>query len=340
MKINKHIVIVRSTIKNLSSMSQFSCDALKITLSKHYRKVSVHIVNNINDLETLVIINPDLAFMGMQSIPNIMDYSTNILLAQYLNDNNIATTGSGADSHILEHSKSLAKQRILDTGLATSAYFVARQNTPILEAENILKFPLFVKPLDMGGGSGIDSMSVVHDFTQLLNKVDFISTEFATDSLVEEYLDGREFSVAILQKEDSDEYLSMPLELIAPEDEFGSRILSGTVKDQDTETFSSVIDLTLKRKLSDFAIEIFKSLGARDYGRIDIRLNSAGIPQFLEANLIPSIIEGFGNFPKACLLNENLDYETIILRIASLAFARKVAETEVIVNTSLQPLAI
>lgn len=46
------------------------------------------------------------------------------------------------------------------------------------------------------------------------------------------------------------------------------------------------------------------------------------MPNFLEANLIPSLIEGFGNFPKACLLNENLDYESIILRIVNLAFAK------------------
>ncbi len=342
MKINKHIVIVRTTIKSLSSMSQMSCDALQTMLSKHYKKVSVHIVNNIDDLEALIVIQPDLAFMGMQSIPN-EDGRLNgsgIWVSQYLEDNGITTTGSSSNSHRLEHSKSLAKQRIIDSGLATSAYYVVRQNTPIIEAENFLDFPLFVKPLDMGGGSGIDSLSVVRSFSQLVSKVNSISNDFSSDSLVEEYLDGREFSVAILQEENSEKFLSMPLELIAPVDEFGSRLLSSIVKEQDTETFSPVSDLDLKTALSDFALNIFKALGARDYGRIDIRLNSMGIPQFLEANLIPSIIEGFGNFPKACLLNENLDYETIILRITNLAFARQQKQDLPLTLSTLLPLTI
>jgi len=42
----------------------------------------------------------------------------------------------------------------------------------------------------------------------------------------------------------------------------------------------------------------------------------------LEANLIPSLIENYGSFPKACMLNDNLDYEPMILRIVHLAAAR------------------
>jgi D-alanine-D-alanine ligase len=124
----------------------------------------------------------------------------------------------------------------------------------------------------------------------------------------------------------------MPLELIAPKDESGSRLLSNNVKINDTEKFALVKDTVLNLRLSELATDIFIAIGARDYGRIDIRLDASGVPQFLEANLIPSIIEDYGNFPKACLLNKNLSYEKIILQIVDLAFARDVPDDSFVYN--------
>jgi D-alanine-D-alanine ligase len=336
MKIRKHIVIVRTSIKQLSSMSQVSCDALVALLSKHYEKVSVHIVNNLDDLKSLVSLKPDVVFLGMPVIPLVeglkLNNSSDIWLSQYLDENEIVYTGSVAFAHKLERNKALAKQKVLDAGLDSSAYFVARQKTSVKESSIKLNFPMFVKPLDRGGGLGIDSQSVVHNFAELESKISAIATDLGSDSLVEEYLDGREFSVAILRDKYSEDYHAMPLELIAPKDESGSRLLSNNVKINDTEKFALVKDTVLNLRLSELATDIFIAIGARDYGRIDIRLDASGVPQFLEANLIPSIIEDYGNFPKACLLNKNLSYEKIILQIVDLAFARDVPDDSFVYN--------
>lgn len=326
-KINKHIEIVRSSVKELSSMSKLSCDALYEVLSRNFERVGVSTVNSLGDLEKLVSLNPDLAFMGMQSIPSVdgadLINSPKIWLSKYLDEKGILCTGSEMSAHKLGSNKALAKKRILGAGLNTSAFFVAKQNMSISKECEFMSYPMFVKPLDRGGGLGVDSLSVVRNHKQLVSKIHSIASKFGSDSIVEEYLDGREFSIAILHDDPTDENIAMPIELIAPEDEFGSRLLSMQVKTEDTETFARVIDLDLKNRLSVLAKDIFTALGARDYGRIDIRLDASGAPQFLEANLIPSIIEGFGNFPKACLLNNELSYESMILRIVDLAFKRE-----------------
>jgi D-alanine-D-alanine ligase-like ATP-grasp enzyme len=122
----------------------------------------------------------------------------------------------------------------------------------------------------------------------------------------------------------------MSLELIAPKDINGDRILSKEVKSDDTETYSVVLDRKIKFRVEKLALEAFEALGARDYGRIDIRLDSAGNPQFLEANLIPSLLENYGNFPKACMLNESITFGTMLQRIIDLANTRK--PTSSIVN--------
>jgi hypothetical protein len=78
-------------------------------------------------------------------------------------------------------------------------------------------------------------------------------------------------------------------------------------------------------------------------------LDKTGTPQFLEANLIPSLISGYGSFPKACVLNIDLDYEPMILSIVRLALMRRLNLREYIpepkplnniVTSSLEPALV
>jgi len=324
-KIQKHIEIVRSTVSSLNSLSSRSANAIEKTLKLHYSHVHISIVNTLSDLQDLVAKQPDLVFAGMKYVPlspSLGFYdSPKIWLSEYLDDAGIAFTGSGRLAHELEHSKDLAKQRVLDAGLLTSAFYVIRKDNTFHSAPKTLDYPVFIKPLDRGGGQGIDSESVAHDYQALKNKVESLAAKYNADSLIEKYLSGREFSVAVLKGDAG--YFTMPLELIAPQDSNGARILSARVKSAESETFAPVRDQELKAELNELALNVFHALGARDYGRIDIRLDDENIPHFLEANLIPSLIEGYGNFPKACLLNRGMAYEAMLLHIVELGLARQ-----------------
>ncbi len=333
-KIQKHIEIVSSTISSLSSMSQKSRDAVLAVLTKHYAEVGITIVNNLSDLEALIALKPDLVFLGMKFIPlnPLLGFQDpdKIWISQYLDEHGIAYTGSSQQAHELELNKPLAKLRVLDAGLQTSPFYVVKQNQPFTQGDIHLTYPLFTKPTDRGGGRGIDSASVAYNFEQLQSKVQSITAEIQSDSLIEEYLPGREISVAILKDEHSNEFLVMPIERIVPPDEYGVRMLSPQVKHADAGLSVAVTDTSVKAKVTSLAINAFHTLGARDYGRIDIRLDAFDRPHFLEANLIPSIIEGYGNFPKACVLNVKLDYEPMVLSIVRLGLARNLDINEVV----------
>jgi D-alanine-D-alanine ligase len=307
-------------------MSRVSSDAILAVLSKQYAKVGVTTVNNLSDLEALVALQPDLVFLGMKFVP--VDPSSGrqgpkVWLADYLDEYDIAYTGSGQRAHELELDKHLAKQRALEAGLSTAPFCVVSQNQKLSRKDMRLTFPLFIKPTNRGGGLGVNSDSVANNFYELETKVQSIAANLGSDSLVEEYLPGREFSVAILKDEASEEFAVMPVELIAPPDERGLLLLSGKVKSSNSERVIAVTDEIIKSKVTALAIDAFEALGARDYGRIDIRLDKEGTPHFLEANLIPSLISGYGSFPKACALNINLDYEQMILSIVRLGLARQ-----------------
>lgn len=309
-------------------MSQVSCEAVQTVLRKQFSSVRICLVNNLSDLEALLKRKPGLIFLGMEFIPfNSLlgrEDPNRIWLSELLERQGIPCTGSSQAAHFLQRDKPLAKQRVLDSGLKTAPFFTVRSNQMDDLHGCETNFPMFVKPTNRGGGSGVDSNSVVLNKEQLRAKVHSISSNLQANCLVEEYLSGREFSVAILKQEKGDNYQMMPIELIAPPDVNGSRLLSKKVKSDNSEKVLAVSDPAIHDSVCDLALKVFDALGARDYGRIDIRLDASGCPCFLEANLIPSLISGYGSFPKACLLNFNLELEQVIMRIVHLGLAHKV----------------
>lgn len=321
-KIHKHIEIVRSTTCILSSMSQKSCRAIFATLNRHYSTVGISVVNNISDLEALALKQPDLVFMGMKYIPG-KEPDSKIWISEYLDQMGITHTGSNQRAIEFDLNKPSAKRRVHELGIAT-ARFVVIKREQMGEATDInkLTFPLFVKPTNLGGGTGIDETSIVHNMRELRTKVSSITQSHVTDVLVEEYLPGREFSVAILKSLGSSKLLAMPIELVAPVNAQGNPVLSQAIKFANEEVVLAVIDPKMYRRVTAIAIDVFNALGARDYGRIDIRLDKYGAPHFLEANLIPSLISGYGSFPKACELIMAMNYEDMILGITNLGFDR------------------
>jgi len=340
LKTNKRIEIVRSTKTWLSSMSQESCDAIFAVLNENYLDVRISTVNDLADLKSLVSRKPDLVFLGMKFIPDdnttYSQHSSKIWITEYLDDYGIAYTGSNKIAHERSVDKGLAKERMVSAGVNTSSYFIVSQNqlSTLQAMPSDLDFPLFVKPSNRGGGLGIDSKSVVNTQIELEAKVRSIARDLGSDSLLEKYLPGREFSVAILKFESTGLLVPMPIELIAQPDEQGIRILSQQVKLSNSEQARVVNDPVLKATINELALSAFYALGGRDYGRIDIRLDEKGIPNFLEANLIPSLISGYGSFPKACDLNSSMSFEMMILNIAELAFSHNSFEAEALIETS------
>lgn len=340
MKINKHIEIVRSSKMWLSSLSLESAIAIQNTLSKDYMKVTIVEIDDSDDLDALIIRKPDLVFLGVKFIPYqgtiYSQHSKKIWLSDYLDKYEIAYTGSDGRAHGLELDKTAAKQRVLDDGFNTSRYLIVKQDQELNYKQVVMSYPLFVKPSNRGGGLGVDSQSVVNDYEELITKINSISKKHHSDSLVEKYLTGREFSVAILKNQMTGQLQAMPIELITKEDDHGISILSAEVKSGNQEKVKEVIDQNIKKLVCDLALNVFTSLGARDYGRIDIRFDDEGVPHFLEANLIPSLISGYGSFPKACLLNLSMEYEDMILNIVELALSRTEQSTDFVIDDCVE----
>lgn len=322
MKINTYIEIVRTSNSRFSSMSAKSAERIRQALSQYYTHVSVSVVNDILDLEGLVRKRPDLVFLGLKRLPHgstaFGESSKDIWLAEYLDDHNITYTGAVADAMKLDFNKEAAKARVRQAGLPTAASFISviGQHLP---GGLPLSFPLFVKPIGGGGSRGIGDDSVVRTFAQFQSKVRSIYQNLGSSALVEQYLDGREFSVAILDNNLA-EPITMPIEIITPRNFRGDRILSSAVKHEDHEQVIPVQDESIRESVCNLAVAAYKVLGGRDMGRIDIRMDESGKAHFLEANFMPA--PGSRYFAGAFEINIGMAYPGLLFTITELSLLR------------------
>lgn len=324
MKVQKHVEVACTTNRKFSSMGAKSCQKIIAVLSQYYEHVGVSIINDLSDLEQLVENRPDLVFLGLKRLPHAGDSvdesADDIWISDYLDQNDIIYTGSDVHAMKLEFNKEKAKARVRFAGLPTARSFISAPDRHKYAQSLPLPFPLFIKPLNGGGGRGVGDDSVVRTFSEFKDKVGSIHTRNDSSALVEQYLEGREFSVAVVDSDGFDEAQVMPIEIITTKNSRGDRILGGRVKTEDHELVITIEDHGTRTSVSKLALDVYKTLGGRDLARIDIRMDSVGNLNFLEANFMPA--PGSRYFAGAFNLNKGTSYSELLFNITEIALSR------------------
>lgn len=284
---------------------------LKI-LSKRYTDVSITKIDNKKDLDRLLKRKPDLVFSGVKYF-NFNDKK--IWLNDCLEAYDIPYIASSRTALDNESDKNLAKKLVLKAKIKTADFFVTEPDQHQHESSIPISFPLFIKPVKGGDSRGIDSHSIVYNFSSFKKKVLEIKTKHNLSSLVETYLPGKEYSVGIFQDSINGTLRAMPIEIIIKKNINGHCILDFDVKKNDEEKVIAVTNKKISRKLSELAKKAFKALGGKSLGRIDIKMNHQGVPHFMEANLMPGLRRGY--FYRSCSLNLDMSYDNMILNIAN-----------------------
>jgi len=159
-----------------------------------------------------------------------------------------------------------------------------------------LPFPLIVKPNTEDASLGIHPESVVHDKESLERQVRKVFELYEEPALVEQFIEGREFNVAVFEN-------SKPQPLPVSEIDFttmpeGSpKICSYEAKwfeddilcQKTPPVCPAKIDEGLQKKIQDTAVAAFENVGCRDYARIDFRMDQKGKLSILEVNPNPDI---------------------------------------------------
>jgi len=316
-KIDRYIEIVTTPIGAFNLMPQNVLESIKDVLSRHYSKVEVSVIHNEVELNDIAVKKPDLVISGIKYLgfceESIKRNSSNkIWFADFLDDNHIKYMGSSRLALEFEYDKSKAKKRVGDCGLKTAASFIASPGQ-FKSSEIVIDYPLFIKPLFEGDSRGIDAQSLVHNFKEYESKVQSIHDNQQTQSLIEKYLSGKEYTVGIIQDFEHDTFQINPVEILVEKINGNVTVLGFDEKLADKERVLEIENETVKALVSELALAAFKALGARGYGRIDIKMDDDGVPFFLEANLIPGL--GHGYFYRCYKLNGGNSYEQMLLDI-------------------------
>jgi len=286
-----------------------SCNSVLESITNMGHNVTLTVCTTKIDLEEVVKRNPDLVMLAVKYLS--FENENDIWLSDYFAKNFINYTASSREVLKFDSDKVLAKLHLKHKGIKTANYFTAMPGQYRSVKELPISFPLFLKPIDAANGNGIDDLSFVTNFTDFESKILSLYDSFKLPILVEEYLDGKEFTVAVIETING-KLIASPIEIIPLLSTNGLRILGQQAKKDDTEELKKIKDNGMKIKLIKLAKDAFSGLGVRDYGRIDIKTNKAGECFFMEANLVPGMTDGSSYFPKACEIENELTYDKVI----------------------------
>lgn len=191
---------------------------------------------------------------------------------------------TGPSSNLYDPPKELMKYVSYCQGINTPASVVAETLTDIEKACRDLTFPLFVKPAAAGDSLGIDEKSYVTTEIELKNKAADIIENF-DQALIEEYIQGREFTVLVAANPNAhlSPIIYQPLEFVFSE---GERFKTYDLKVTQHHPESNIpcTDPQLDFRLREAAKQIFLGFNGVGYARLDFRVNESEEIFFLEIN--------------------------------------------------------
>ena len=234
-------------------------------------------------------------------------------------------TGSGPGELYLSQDKGLTKKLLAFEDILYPRYAVFSRQAAFETGGN-LRMPLFVKPLRSDASLGIGGKSLVHDAVALMERVAAIHKELEDSALAEEYIDGREFYVGVLGN-------AQPKALPPVEVDFTGfpegvpKVMDSKAKWDErskeykgTKSVMANVPDELRAKLQKVAVDAYRALRVKDYGRVDLRLTETGEIYVLEVNA-SCYLEKSSEFAMAAAAS-GLDYPRLIEKIVNLASER------------------
>lgn len=266
---------------------------------------------------------PELIFNVMESFAAISSGAVGIVGLLTLRD--IPFTGGGPGEFYLQEDKSLTKKLLKYEGIGYPDFAVFGLDSD-LETGGNLRMPLFVKPLRMDGSVGIDGKALVHTALDMMKQVVSIHQKVQDAALVEEFIEGREFHVGVLGNQQPLAF--PPIEIdFSKMPEGAARVLDAKAKwDEKSAEFKGSTSIVaevpdeLRAKLQKVAVDAFRALRVRDYGRVDLRLTDTGDIYVIEVNA-SCYLEQSSEFAMGAAA-AGIDYPTLIDRIVRLAMER------------------
>ena len=268
-----------------------------------------------NSYQRLKDVNPEMVFNVAEGFYGPSRESQIPSILEMLN---IPFTGSDSITTGICHDKSRCKEILSYYKIPNPDFFISNGSLNGYDK----KFPKFVKPMHEGSSKGIYNSSVVNNEIELKREIERIKELYNQYALVENFITGKEFTVAMLGNGEDVRVLPViEINLNEVPDGF-NKIYSYEVKwffdtrENKLDIFKCPADISsnLYDNIADICKDTFKVLRIRDWARIDVRLDENDIPNIIEINPLPGILPNPDDnscYPKAARMT-GMNYRQII----------------------------
>jgi D-alanine-D-alanine ligase len=266
---------------------------------------------------------PDLVFNLMEMFGE--DVFGDIPVTGLLDLLGLRYTGSGPGELYLSQDKGLTKKLLAFEEILYPRFAVFSREAAFETGGN-LRMPLFVKPLRSDASLGIGGKSLVHDAVALMERVAAIRKELNDSALAEEFIDGREFYVGVLGNSQAKALPPVEIDFTGFPDGVPKVMDSKAKWDERSKEYKGTKSVLaqlpdeLRARLQKVAVDAYRALRVRDYGRVDLRLTETGDIYVLEVNA-SCYLEKASEFAMSAAAG-GIDYSRLIEQIVNLALER------------------
>jgi D-alanine-D-alanine ligase len=201
----------------------------------------------------------------------------------------IPFVGSDGLTLSLTLDKVMTKKVLMAEGIPTPKFVVA-SNLADLKDLRGLKFPLLAKPSREGSSKGISHESLVRSPAQLRERADLLIRMYKQPILVEEFIAGKEFTVALVENDPAQAFPVIQVE-IDGKDDLGELFYTHEYIRSPALKYLCPARISDKesRLIREMALATYKAVDCLDFGRVDFRMDQEGNLYVLEINPLPSL---------------------------------------------------
>ncbi|MDP2561464.1 D-alanine--D-alanine ligase [Psychrobium sp. 1_MG-2023] len=220
---------------------------------------------------------------------------------------NMPYTGSGVLGAALAMDKIKTKQVWTALGMPTAKFVVVDAEHPVTDYQTVLDSlggTVMVKPSNEGSSIGMAKVSSAKDLEQAITD----AIEFDSEVLLEQWIEGGEYTVAILGEK------ALPaIHMTTPHDFYDYQ---AKYQSNDTQYHCPCgLAQSDEQELLNIALKAFKAVNARGWGRVDFMRDEQGQWYLLEVNTVPGMTET-SLVPKAAK-QAGLNFEQLVVAVLS-----------------------
>lgn len=305
------------------SVAIAAADVHEAVTNLGYAAHTVNLGGNIADfLKQIAALNPDVLVNLCESFNGRPVMESNI--AALFELHNIPFTGNSAKTLALCLDKFNTKAILSAHGLPTPRCQRVSSSTQNIK----IALPAIVKPNNEDASLGIYVDSVVDTRGSLFTQIEKVATVYKQAVLVEEFIEGREFNVAVWKHHTVEALPPSEIDFSdMPED--APHICSYEAKWHEDHSYfqgtrpvcPAEVPRSVDDRLRQLAIRAFNAIGCRDYARVDFRMNDRGRLYILEVNPNPdiSVNAGYARALKAA----GISYQDFWRKTLQIAMQRK-----------------